>query len=209
MIDHVYAIKRRNEFIQRPVSSRGRGGSWMQPVNPRYEYPRVFTELRHARIYLTGWLKGGVPCESDYDDWGYYTWPGAPIPDPTRRREDMEITMLRIHPYDGGDTDFKVMYFLECDDKWLPSKLEAIGGSEAREFECESIYGAQFFKSELAARRYLIKWRRGPAFSNPVMSYNLKLREATQSELDAYIELGKKRNDMNIRIVPYVYKECQ
>lgn len=216
-IDHVYAIKRRKEFLPKPNSSRMRGGSYVEPVNPQYAYPRVFPELRHAKIYLSIWLKGEIPCEKDWDgdeySSYYWTYPGEPIPVPTRCREDMEITMLQLHEHRGGDTQFKTMYFLRevGTGKFLTDKFisNRVMGDEAREFDEECVYRAQFFKSYLAAHRYLIKWRRG-TFPDGDESHPLygEIPYITQRVNDN-IEMVARRKQLNIEIVAYCYKECK
>lgn len=215
-IEHVYAIKQRKEFIPKPKSSRGRGGSYVEPTDPRLAWPRVFPELRHAKIYLSIWLKGQIPCEKDWDGDGYqsyyWTYPGKPIPVPTRQREDMEITMLQLHEYCGGDTQFKPMYFLRevGTGKFLTDKFisNRIMGDEAREFDEECIYRAQFFKSYLAAHRYLIKWRRGHICTvNPdpdawLSPYGLALYQEHE-------DMVARRKEVDVEIVAYCYKECK
>lgn len=212
-IEYVYAIKRRKEFLPKPKSSRMRGGSYVEPVNPQYMYPRVFRELRHAKTYLTVWLKGQIPCERDYGDDYVETYPGTPIPVPTRNREDMEITMLQLHEHRGGDTQFKTMYFLRevGTGKFLTDKFISCHhmGNEAREFDEECVYRAQFFKSYLAAHRYLIKWRRG-TFPDGDESHPLygEVLYVTQRVNDN-IEMVTRRKQLNIEIVDYCYKECK
>lgn len=217
-IEHVYAIKRGKEFLPKPNSSRMRGGSYVEPVNPQYVWPRVFPELRHAKIYLSIWLKGQIPCEKDWDgdeySSYYWTYPGKPIPVPTRNREDMEITMLRLHEHRGGDTQFKTMYFLRevGTGKFLTDKFisNRVMGDEAREFDEECVYRAQFFKSYLAAHRYLIKWRRGciqalydetdpDAWLSPYGRARIQERD----------DMVARRKEVDVEIVAYCYKECK
>lgn len=217
-IEYVYAIKRRKEFLPKPKSSRMRGGSYVEPIDPRLVWPRVFPELRHAKIYLSIWLKGQIPCEKDWDGDGYqsyyWTYPGTPIPVPTRNREDMEITMLQLHEYRGGDTQFKTMYFLRevgtgkfLTDKFISNRTM---GDEAREFDEECVYRAQFFKSYLAAHRYLIKWRRGciealydetdpDAWLSPYGRARIQERD----------DMVARRKEVDVEIVAYCYKECK
>lgn len=215
-IEHVYAIKHRKEFIPKPKSSRGRGGSWVEPIDPRLAYPRVFPELRHAKIYLTIWLQGQIPRKEDWDGDEYHsyywTYPGTPIPVPTRNREDMEITKLQLHEYHGGDTKFKPMYFLRevGTGKFLTDKFisNRVMGDEAREFDEECIYRAQFFKSHLAAHRYLIKWRRGYLIHMPE-DPDAWLNPYGYAKYQEHEETVSRREDMDIEIVAYCYKECE
>lgn len=217
LTQHVYAVKRRNEFLPMPKSSRGRGGSYVEPIDPRLVWPRVFRELRHARIYLTGWLKGYVPreieyCDHDYCCCGIYTYPGEPVSVPSRQREDMEITMLRL--VEKPSMTFKGMFFLrdKATGKYLTHRSisRETMGDEAREFTEEDVYKAQYFKSHLAAHRYLIKWRRGTLdglynLADPdywLSPYGL----AQVAERDAQVEA---RKDLDIEIVIFAYVECK
>lgn len=215
-IEHVYAIKRGNKFLPKPNSSRMRGGSYVEPVNPQYAYPRVFPEIRHAKIYLSIWLKGEIPCEKEWDSDGYesyyWTYPGKPVPVPTRNREDMEITMLRLHEHRGGDTQFKTMYFLRevGTGKFLTDKFISRHnmGNEAREFDEECIYRAQFFKSYLAAHRYLIKWRRGHLCTEPT-DPDSWLSPYWRARYQEHEDMVARRKEVDVEIVAYCYKECK
>lgn len=210
-IEHVYAIKRRKEFLPKPKSSRMRGGSWVEPIDPRLVWPRVFPELRHAKIYLTIWLQGQIPCERDYGEDYIETYPGTPIPVPTRCREDMEITMLRLHEHHGGDTQFKTMYFLRevGTGKFLTDKFisNRVMGDEAREFDEECVYRAQFFKSYLAAHRYLIKWRRGCIHVDP--DPDAWLSPYGRARYQEHEDMVARRKEVDVEIVAYCYKECK
>ena len=216
LTQHVYAVKRRNEFLPMSKSSRGRGGSYVEPIDPRLAWPRVFRELRHARIYLTGWLKGYVPKGEDWDgdEWGscYWTYPEAPVAVPTRQREDMEITMLRL--VEKPSMTFKGMFFLrdKATGKYLTHRTisRKTMGDEAREFTEEDVYKAQYFKSHLAAHRYLIKWRRGTLdglYNSADPDYWLSPYGKSQlDERDAQVET---RKDLDIEIVIFAYVECK
>lgn len=212
LTQHVYAVKRRNEFLPMPKSSRGRGGSYVEPIDPRLAWPRVFRELRHAKIYLTIWLQGQIPCERDYGEDYVETYPGAPIPVHTRQREDMEITMLRL--VEKPSMTFKGMFFLrdKATGKYLTHRSisRKTMGDEAREFTEEDVYKAQYFKSHLAAHRYLIKWKRGnfdDLNKSPEGDYWLSLfGDAYNAERDAQIFA---RKDLDIEIVIFAYVECK
>lgn len=217
LTQHVYAIKRRKEFIPTPKSSRGRGGSYVEPIDPRLAWPRVFRELRHAKIYLTGWLKGYVPKGEDWDgdEWGssYWTYPEAPVPVPSRCREEMEITMLCLHEHPKGDV-FKSMYFLrdKASGKYLTHRSisRKTMGDEAREFGQGDIYKAQYFKSYLAAHRYLIKWKRG-IFDGLYESSNPDyfLYPNVLAKIQQRDEQVAARKDLDIEIVVFSYRECK
>lgn len=216
LTQHVYAVKRRNEFLPMPKSSRGRGGSYVEPIDPCLVWPRVFRELRHAKIYLTGWLKGYVPKGEDWDGNEYFshywTYPEAPVAVPTRQREDMEITMLRL--VEKPNMTFKGMFFLrdKATGKYLTHRTisRKTMGDEAREFTEEDVYKAQYFKSHLAAHRYLIKWRRGTLYG----LYNSAdpdywLSPYGKSQLDERDTQVEARKDLDIEIVIFAYVECK
>lgn len=212
LTQYVYAIKRRNEFLPMPKSSRGRGGSYVEPIDPRLVWPRVFRELRHARIYLTIWLSGQIPCERDYGDDYVETYPGIPIPVPSRIREDMEITMLRL--VEKPSMAFKGMFFLrdKATGKYLTHRLisRKSMGDEAREFTEEDVYKAQYFKSHLAAHRYLIKWRRGSYHGLDDSTHpDFWLSPYGKAQLDERDAQVVARNDLDIEIIIFAYVECK
>lgn len=213
MTQHVYAVKRRNEFLPMPKSSRGRGGSYVEPIDPRLVWPRVFRELRHARIYLTGWLKGYVPKGEDWDGNEYFshywTYPEAPVAVPSRQREDMEITMLRL--VEKPSMTFKGMCFLrdKATGKYLTHRTisRKTMGDEAREFTEEDVYKAQYFKSHLAAHRYLIKWRRGCHIANS--DPDAWLSPYGRAHYQEHEDIVARRKDLDIEIVIFAYVECK
>lgn len=218
-IQHVYAVKRGKEFLPVPKSSRGRGGSYVEPIDPRIVLPRVFTELRHARIYLTGWLKGYVPreveyCDHDYCSCGGYTYAGDPVAVPSRIREDMEITMLRLHEKREGDTQFRTMYYLrdKKTGKYLLHRLlsRKSMGDEAREFDQADVYLAQHFKSHLAAHRYLIKWKRGTYHGlRDDADNDFWLSPYGRAQIDERNAQVEARKHLDIEIVAFCYRECK
>jgi hypothetical protein len=216
LTQHVYAVKRCKEFLPVPKSSRGRGGSYVEPIDPRLAWPRVFREKRHAKIYLTGWLKGYVPKGEDWDgdEYGsyYWTYPKAPVAVPTRQREDMEITMLRLSDT-RHESGFKNMYFLrdKATGKYLTHRTisRKSMGDEAREFTEEDAYKAQFFKSYLAAYRYLFKWRKG-IYPNVIDSHPLYSESPfIKHRADINMEIVTARKKLDIEIVIFAYVECK
>jgi hypothetical protein len=69
----------------------GRGGSHVEPVDPRENLPRVFTAKRYAKGWLTSWCKGkqvrrgSTSYEGEYDEYIDI------LPTPHRKREEYEI----------------------------------------------------------------------------------------------------------------------
>lgn len=55
LTQHVYAVKRHNEFLPMPKSSRGRGGSYLEPIDPRLAWPRVFREAPFNCYFDSAW----------------------------------------------------------------------------------------------------------------------------------------------------------
>lgn len=84
----------------------GRGGSHVEPCDPREQRPKLFTTERAAKGWLTTWLKGKVVVSRRYD-------PGTPdrgeeyyedtslVPVPHRRREDMKILSVFLLTQNG------------------------------------------------------------------------------------------------------------
>ena len=73
--------------IPQPSSRYGRGGSYVEPVDPKYENPRIFANELVAKAYLGQWVRGKVICKR-YED-------GEEIntlyPQSHRIKKDMEI----------------------------------------------------------------------------------------------------------------------
>lgn len=68
-----------------------RGGSWVEPTDPRVSVPRVFSEPRYAKGWPTSWCKGKVTQ-------GWYTSHEGEVDcrrhteaTPHRKREEYEI----------------------------------------------------------------------------------------------------------------------
>lgn len=100
-------------YIPRPQRSDGRGGSFSEPFNfhnreenlirrPKMSQhfvktaqPRLFTEERAAKIFLTTWLKGRWKCyrSGSYDDYDEEVYIEK---DPNRTVIDMEIVPVTV-----------------------------------------------------------------------------------------------------------------
>lgn len=86
-------------YMPKPGGYYGRGGSFDEPTNDG-KNARIFTSERAAKIALTAWLKGkfkhtsgtGYDWEGNRDDYEEVDI----IPQPHRKREDMEIIEREI-----------------------------------------------------------------------------------------------------------------
>lgn len=101
VVDKGYAIRKKgtNEYIPVAVGRMGRGGSFVEPIEPEIggyrNKVRVFNTERGARNFLSQWLRGKHHPEFEYED-GYRMDAGTRIQHvPTRIREEMEI--VEIH----------------------------------------------------------------------------------------------------------------
>lgn len=73
-----------------------RGGSWVEPCPASESPPRIFTVKRHAKGWLTTWLKGAVE-QSMYRDWETGVIDDVTlniIPKPHRKREEYKIVPI-------------------------------------------------------------------------------------------------------------------
>lgn len=73
-------------IIPQPSNRYGRGGSHVEPVDPRERSPRIFANEIAAKAYLGQWLRGAVTCRR-WDD----NEVNVITPIPHRIKEDMEI----------------------------------------------------------------------------------------------------------------------
>jgi len=71
-----------------------RGGSHVEPASIKEELPRLFSEKRYARGWLTVWLKGKHVKHSSYSYDGEYDECIEIIPQPHRKREEYEIAPI-------------------------------------------------------------------------------------------------------------------
>ena len=72
-----------------------RGGSWVEPTDFNKEPPRIFTEKRYAKGWLTSWLKGAYTTTytTDYES-GYEEPQIDLVPKPHRKREEYKIVSI-------------------------------------------------------------------------------------------------------------------
>jgi hypothetical protein len=99
-----YAIKHipTGYYIPEPEGRAGRGGSHTEP-HPNSNDARLFKTERSAKLFLGSWLKGKYVADRGYsaghpgNDWEQDYWEEIHIvPQPNRKREDMEIIKLEI-----------------------------------------------------------------------------------------------------------------
>lgn len=72
-----------------------RGGSWVEPEDPKVALPKVFSEKRYAKGWLTSWLKGAVTMHWS-TDWesGHQEGRLETVSKPHRKREEYKIVPL-------------------------------------------------------------------------------------------------------------------
>lgn len=70
----------------------GRGGSWVEPADPKLALPRVFTAKKYAKGWLTSWCKGAMTMHWS-TDWesGHQDGRNELVEKPHRKREEYEI----------------------------------------------------------------------------------------------------------------------
>ncbi len=70
-----------------------RGGSWVEPADPKENLPKVFTEKRYAKGWLTTWLKGSVETHMsrDYESGIVDDIRNEIVPQPHRKRHEYKI----------------------------------------------------------------------------------------------------------------------
>lgn len=88
-------------YLPQPNGFAGRGGSFTEPVDCSGTTinPRLFKSKIGARNALTQWLRGKHFPQYDYDDNGCrYIIGGDPLPQPHRKKEEMEIVEFALVP---------------------------------------------------------------------------------------------------------------
>ena len=102
----MWAIRHKptNHYLPSPKGHSGRGGSFVDPVDPKEIHPRLFMTQLAAKRALIAWLRG--KHEGDYDR-EYNEWTGKSytvcvgyvvVPVPSRKAEDMEIVEIVLQP---------------------------------------------------------------------------------------------------------------
>lgn len=72
-----------------------RGGSWVEPCPTSEKPPRIFTEKRYAKGWLTTWLKGAVTSYMSTDwETGHQELEVQLVPKPHRKREEYKIVPI-------------------------------------------------------------------------------------------------------------------
>jgi len=96
----MWAIRHKptNHYLPSPKGHSGRGGSFVDPVDPKETHPRLFPSERAAKAALTSWLKGKHEGEWEWDDMYKYCVGYTVVPVPNRKREDMEIVEIVLQP---------------------------------------------------------------------------------------------------------------
>ena len=87
-----------NHYLPSPKGHSGRGGSFVDPVDPNVTSPRLFPTERSAKAALTCWLKGKHEGEYDWDEGYKYCVGYTIVPVPNRKREDMEVVEIVLQP---------------------------------------------------------------------------------------------------------------
>lgn len=90
----LFAIRHKPTGFFLPQHKGRAGGSWIEPTESAL--PKLFHEERHAKGFLTTWLRGGVTAREYQTFEGNYDVDIVETPQPHRRREDMEIVALRL-----------------------------------------------------------------------------------------------------------------
>lgn len=69
-----------------------RGGSWVEPCDPRVIPPRVWSASKYAKGWLTSWCKGAVQMDwyTDFES-GHQEGRTTRVAKPHRKREEYEI----------------------------------------------------------------------------------------------------------------------
>ena len=81
-------------LIPQPGSRYGRGGSHVEPMDPKVTVPRLFYNEHQAKAYLGQWVRGKATCQrfEDGDEIHNLT------PTPHRIKSDMEIIPVVLVP---------------------------------------------------------------------------------------------------------------
>ena len=91
-------------MLPNPKGHSGRGGSFVDPQDPKEIHPRLFITQLAAKRALIAWLRGkhegAYDFEySDYDNKSYQVCVGyVVVPVPSRKAEDMEIVEIILQP---------------------------------------------------------------------------------------------------------------
>ena len=99
----VWAIRQKSSgfFLPAAKGKGGNGGSYVEPVDPDKEPPRLFMSKKAAHCALVQWLKGHHKASWAYDsdDYGHgysYVEDIKIIPQPNRNLADMEVVEIEL-----------------------------------------------------------------------------------------------------------------
>lgn len=99
VITEAFAIRHKKTgfFIPQINPGHRRGGSLVEPEDPRKKQPRIFQNLPSAKSYLVQWCRGKHICHrsGEYDS---YDEEIEIIPQPNRNKDDMEIIPVVLIP---------------------------------------------------------------------------------------------------------------
>ena len=95
-------------MLPNPKGHNGRGGSFVDPQDPKEIHPRLFITQLAAKRALIAWLRGkhegAYDFEySDYDNKSYQVCVGyVVVPVPSRKAEDMEVVEIEMRVSRGS-----------------------------------------------------------------------------------------------------------
>ena len=110
MIRTMWAIRHKPTgfMLPNPKGHSGRGGSFVDPQDPKEIHPRLFITQLAAKRALIAWLRGkhegAYDFEySDYDNKSYQVCVGyVVVPVPSRKAKDMEVVEIEMRVSRGS-----------------------------------------------------------------------------------------------------------
>ena len=96
-------------MLPNPKGHSGRGGSFVDPQDPKEIHPRLFISQLAAKRALIAWLRGKHEGDYDfeYNEWNcksYRVCVGyVVVPVPSRKAEDMEVIEIKLVTSDEAD----------------------------------------------------------------------------------------------------------
>lgn len=110
MIRTMWAIRHKPTgfMLPNPKGHSGRGGSFVDPQDPKEIHPRLFITQLAAKRALIAWLRGKHEGDydveySDYDGKSYQICVGyVVVPVPSRKAEDMEVVEIEMRVSGGS-----------------------------------------------------------------------------------------------------------
>lgn len=84
-------------YIPQLLPNRRRGGSLLEPMDPKERQPRIFQSEKTAKNFLSQWCRGKHIC-TRHGDYDYLDEVTKIEPVPSRKREEMEIVpVVLVH----------------------------------------------------------------------------------------------------------------